>query len=113
MKWYIAKLVFNIRAENQNHNPQFDEQLRLIAALSSEEAFMKARIIGLSEEEAFVNDKLNKVSWEFINVTDIIPVQKFEDGMEIYSSIHEPEEARAYINQVHQKAIFIRSENPR
>jgi hypothetical protein len=32
MNWYIAKLVFNIAAEKTVHKPQFDEQLRLIAA---------------------------------------------------------------------------------
>ena len=112
MNWYIAKLVFNISAENQNHAPQFDEQLRLIAAADREEAFMKARIIGLGEEDAFFNARQNKVTWEFINVSDILPVQKLEDGIEIYSNIHEPQEARAYINQVHQKAIFIRAESP-
>jgi hypothetical protein len=112
MNWYIAKLVFNISAENQEHAPQFDEQLRLIAAADRQEAFIKARIIGLGEEDAFFNDKQNKVKWEFINVADIFPIQKLEDGTEIYSNIYQPDEARAYINQVHQKAIFIRSEYP-
>ena len=109
MNWYIAKIVFNITAENTTHRPQFDEQLRLIEARDREEAFLKARVIGLREEDAFVNDLNNKVNWEFVNVSEIVPVRNLEDGTEIYSHIHETDEAGAYINIIHQKAIFIRT----
>ena len=108
MNWYIAKIVFNITAENTQHKPQFDEQLRLIAAEDREEAFLKARTLGISEEDSFLNDRMNKVKWEFINVAEIVPVKKFEDGMELYSHIHEADEAKSYIHTIHQKAIFIR-----
>lgn len=108
MNWYISKIVFSITAENTPHKPQFDEQLRLIAAGSEEEAFIKARTIGLAEEDSFVNDRKNAVKWEFINVSEVIALKKLEDGMEIYSRIHETDEARSYIHCVHQKAIFLR-----
>jgi hypothetical protein len=108
MNWYISKIVFKISAENTHHTPQFDEQLRLIAADSEEQAFLKARTIGISEEDSFLNDKKNKVKWEFINVAEIVPLKNLEDGMEIYSQIHETEEAKSYIHCIHQKAIFIR-----
>jgi hypothetical protein len=106
MNWYIAKVVFNITAE-QNAN-QFDEQLRLVNAESKEEAFLKARSIGLREEDTFYNDKMKEVKWEFVNVSEIIPVGRLEDGIEIYSRIHETEEAEKYIHFVHQKAIALR-----
>jgi hypothetical protein len=108
MNWYISKIVFKISAENTHHTPQFDEQLRLIAADSEEQAFLKARTIGISEEDSFLNDKKNKVKWEFINVAEIVPLKNLEDGMEIYSQIHETEVAKSYIHCIHQKAIFIR-----
>jgi hypothetical protein len=108
MNWYIAKIVFNISAENTPHKPQFDEQLRLIAAENMEEAFIKARKLGLGEEDTFLNDKSNKVKWEFINVAEIAQLKNLEDGMELYSQIHEAEEPKSYIHCVHQKAIFIR-----
>lgn len=108
MKWYISKIVFKISAENTDHLPQFDEQLRLISATSEEEAFLKARIIGIHEEDAFLNDRKNVVRWEFINVAEVLPLHKLEDGMEIYSRIHETREAKTYINCIHQKAIFLR-----
>lgn len=109
MNWYISKIVFKISAENTQHKPQFDEQLRLIAALSEEEAFLKARVIGISEEDSFLNDKMNRVKWEFINVAEIVPLKSLEDGVEIYSQIHETDEAKSYIHCVHQKAIFLRT----
>ena len=106
MNWYISKLVFNIATE-ENPN-QFDEQLRLIRAESGEDAFLKARTIGLREEDVFCNDKMKEVKWEFVNVSEIIPIPSPEDGMEIYSRIHETDEASKYIHFVHQKAIALR-----
>jgi hypothetical protein len=108
MNWYIAKLVFNISAEGGDHKPQFDEQLRLINADSKEEAFLKARTIGISEEDSFMNDKMKRVNWEFINVAELLPLKNIEDGIEVYSRIHETDEANSYINFVHQKAISLR-----
>lgn len=108
MKWYISKIVFKISAENTHHLPQFDEQLRLISAASEEEAFFKARTIGINEEDAFLNDRNNMVKWEFINVAEVLPLHRLEDGMEIYSRIHETQEAKSYIQCIHQKAIFLR-----
>lgn len=106
MNWYITKIVFNITAGHNTN--QFDEQLRLINAENKEEAFLKARSIGLREEDTFYNDKMREVKWEFVNVSEIIPVPKLEDGTELYSCIHETEESRRYIHFVHQKAIALR-----
>lgn len=108
MNWYITKIVFNISAENSTTKTQFDEQLRLITADSKEEAFLKARAIGLSEEDTFYNDKLKQVKWEFINVSEVLALQNLEDGIELYSRIHETEEGPSYIDFIHRKAIAIR-----
>lgn len=108
MNWYIAKIIFTISAQNTTHRPQFDEQLRLIQASSSEEAFLKARMIGLAEEDSFVNDSNNLVKWEFINVADITRIDKLEDGIELTSRLYEMEEAHEHIHYVHQKAITLR-----
>jgi len=107
MNWYITKIVFNISAE-QSAKAQFDEQLRLVAAESKEEAFLKARMIGLHEEDTFYNDNMKKVKWEFINVSEVICLKSLEDGTEVYSRIHEMEEGAPYINFIHQKAIALR-----
>jgi hypothetical protein len=108
MSWFIAKLVFNISTAQQNHKPQFDEQLRLICAETLEEAFLKARKLGLGNEDSFLNDTEHRVKWEFINVAEILPINSLEDGIELYSQVHETEEAKSYIQDVHQRAIFLR-----
>jgi len=108
MNFYIAKIVFSISAEGAQNVPQFDEQLRLITADSTEEAFLKARTLGLGEEDSFYNSRMNKVKWEFINVPELIPLKNLENGTELYSRTHETDEATAYIHSVHQKAISIR-----
>lgn len=107
MNWYIAKIVFGITTE-ASHKQQFDEQLRLICGEDMEEAFLKARTIGLSEEDSFLNARNNRVQWEFINVSELTPVKNLEDGVEVYSRIHEMEEADSYIHVIHQKAIALR-----
>ena len=107
MNWYISKIVFGITAENQQ-TQQFDEQLRLIQADTTEEAFLKARMIGIGEEDSFINDSNKQVKWEFINVAELVPLKKLEDGVEIYSRIHEMEEAKSYVNFIHQRAISLR-----
>src|SRR5690349_4609299 len=101
MNWYIAKIVFGINAESQNKQ-QFDEQLRLITADCQEEALLKARMIGLGEEDSFLNDRNQQVRWEFINVSELVPLKKLEDGVEVYSHIREMDEAKSYINFVHR-----------
>ena len=108
MNWYITKVVFAITREDQPVAKQFDEQLRLVKAQDQEEAFLKARTIGLNEEDCFHNDKNKKVKWEFINVSEVLPLQKLEDGAEVYSRIHETDDGGSYIHFVHQKAIDIR-----
>ena len=53
MNWYLAKFVFRIFCGDGQHMAQFDEQLRLIAAGSKEEAFHKAQSMGMKEEDMF------------------------------------------------------------
>ena len=107
MNWYISKIVFGIKTENEL-TQQFDEQLRLIQADSTEEAFLKARMIGIGEEDSFLNDSNKQIKWEFINVAELVPLKKLEDGMEVYSRIHEAEEAKSYVQFIHQRAVSLR-----
>ncbi len=108
MNWYISKIVFRIATENPQEKFQFDEQLRLISADSTEEAFHKAKYIGIREEDTFMNDQNKAVRWEFINVSEVISLGSLQDGTEVYSQLHEPEEATRYIRTIHQRAIGLR-----
>ncbi|GHM99381.1 hypothetical protein WSM22_08710 [Cytophagales bacterium WSM2-2] len=103
MNWYIAKIVFQIKAEGMQR-PQFDEHLRLIEAESFEEAILKARMIGLSFEEAVVNQRHGVVQWEFVNVADLRQMKELKNGMELHSQVREMDEPNQYINYIHNQA---------
>ncbi len=107
MNWYIAKVIFKIANGSSAHKSQFDEHLRLIQAASFEEALLKARVLGITEEDHFINDGQHRVKWEFVNVAELMPLHELKDGLEVYSEIHEKEEAGAYIHYVHQKAVAL------
>jgi Domain of unknown function (DUF4288) len=116
MSWYIAKIIFRISSGEitiggtsfpslrNTSKSQFDEHLRLIEADNFEEAFLKTRVLGLQEEASFLNDNQEQVKWEFVNVAELLPIKELKDGQELYSQIHELEDAGPYIHFVHQRA---------
>ena len=107
MNWYIARIVFQIICGNGEHTPQFDEQVRMISANSTSEAFNKARHLGKKEEETFFNLKQQLVRWQFINVSEIHKLSELADGIEICSRVEEVESAEDYILFVNGKAEHI------
>lgn len=109
MNWYLAKIAFQIICGEGNHQPQFDEQLRLIAAEEEEEALLKARNIGINEQESFLNQHQKLVQWKFIDVSELYKMSDLIDGAELYSRIEEPESAAGYIELIHRKAQNIES----
>ena len=104
MKWYLAKIVFRIICGQGDHTPQFDEQLRLVAGMSREDAFKRALEMGNKEQDTFYNQKEQLVQWQFINVSELYQLNELIDGAELYSRIEEKENAEAYIYTVNQKA---------
>lgn len=104
MKWYLAKMVFRIICGQGDHTPQFDEQLRLVAGNSKEDAFRRALEMGNNEQDTFYNRKEQLVQWQFINVSELYQLNDLIDGAELYSRIEEKENADAYIYTVNQKA---------
>ena len=109
MNWYIAKLVFNINISNGKDDGQFDEQLRLIEAVSPSDAFFRARNIGRKEEDEFVNSNNETVSWTFIDVADIKAVPEFSHGTSVYSFTHVDQDASDYINFIRRKAMYLQT----
>ena len=108
MKWYLAKIVFQIICGDGNHAAQFDEQLRLIAASDEDEAFEKAGRIGKNEQDSFYNLKEQLVRWQFVNVSELYLLSELIDGAELYSRINEVDDAGAYTSFVHRRAESIR-----
>jgi len=104
MRWFVAKIVYQIICGSGNHMPQFDEQLRLISAETKQEAAQKARAIGQQEQYAFRNQKQELVEWKFINVPELFTLDQLSDGMELYSRIEEPSDATAYVAWLQMKS---------
>jgi len=107
MKWFIAKLVYRIVVGDGNHKAQFEEQLRLIAAHHQHEACQKARQIGKAEEQQFENIYHQPVCWQFLDVSELYPVEEIEDGMELYSHIEEPDFPDNYLKLLKHKSTSI------
>ena len=105
---FIAKIIFNIVTGREGSRSQFEEQLRLVEAVNLEEAYLKARAIGIGEEEELFRDGQPSIKWQFVDVTDLLPLPSLKTGSEIYSQIHETEESREYIHDIHQRGMALR-----
>ena len=108
MNWYLAKLNFRIVCGDGNHTPQFDEQLRLIAAENNEQAFSKAQTLGETEGDGSTAHEYKMVKWRFINVSELYKITEMIDGVELYSKVQEADDADAYMDLVNSRAAFIR-----
>lgn len=104
MKWYIAKLVFQVISGDGLQAPQFDEQWRLIKADEIIWAHEKARVLGWLEQGRFDAEHRRKVEWRFIEVAEIQQITTMEDGVELYSTTEEPLDANAYVDLVRIRA---------
>jgi hypothetical protein len=104
MKWYIAKLIFNIDINNGKDAKQFDEQLRLVSAKTNTEAYYKAQLIGNTEQANFISDNNTNVNWRFIDVAEVVLLNEIIDGMQLYSLTTESEKPSDYIQFTKLKA---------
>jgi Domain of unknown function (DUF4288) len=107
MSWYLTKIVYRIICGQGNHTAQFDEQLRLIEADSSQEAFQKAKALGEKEEDKFFNEDQKLVQWKFVNVAELYKLSGLLDGAELYSRVQETDNADLYIELTNRKAAHI------
>jgi hypothetical protein len=107
MNWYIAKMNFQIKIENNKTTTDFDEQLRLIAANTLAEAYHKATIIGKHEQTMFTNDAQQQVKWQFINISELHLLNDIADGMQLYSNTYQTFEPENYLQIIEAKAAYI------
>ncbi len=108
MHWYLSKIIFRIICGEGKHTPQFDEQLRLIAATDEDEAFQKAQALGEREQDRFYNQEQQLVQWKFINVAELYRLSNLLDGAEMYSRIQETDDPEGYIDLANRRAEHIR-----
>jgi hypothetical protein len=111
MNQYLVKLVFNINIANESSAYQFDEQLRIVEAYTTEDAFFKAKSIGKNEEESFVNKENEMVTWQFIDVADIYPLGALKDGELVYSTTRKIKDNNTFIQYIRQKSMEIQAKN--
>lgn len=104
MNSYLIKLVYQIICGDGEHTPQFDEQLRFVAARNEEEALQKAACIGVQEEEIFYNQKEQLVQWKFIAASEIYSLDELRDGAEVFSQIKETDDPHSFCSFVRHKA---------
>lgn len=107
MNWYLVKIVFRIICGDGNHNPQFDEQLRILQASDEFHAFQKGRKLGENEQDNFLNAANKPVHWKFIDISEIHKLDELKDGAEMYSRIHEEENADTFIKVIRLKAAHL------
>lgn len=103
MNWYLVKLIYRFMYNRGIHQPQFNEQLRLICAEDTLHAFHKARLIG-EKETTTVENTSGTIAWKFIDVTEILPVSNLTDGAEVWSCINEQADADMYIRSVQKQS---------
>jgi lactam utilization protein B len=83
MKNFLAKIVYQIVGAENLAVEQFDEQLCLIVARNSHEAFFKARMLGVKNEDEVITDRGHGLYWKFVDVPYIKELQSLMDGEEL------------------------------
>lgn len=108
MNWYISKLIFSIERDGATSGKaQFDEQLRLVTAKNTNEAYFKARGLGKKEESIFTDIKNETIKWRFVDVSEVSFLGELKDGIELYSNTLEVQEKKGFINSILQKGMSI------
>lgn len=108
MNWYLAKIVYRIVIGNESTS-QFEEQLRLIEALSPMNAFEKAYQIGSGESNDSGTALQALVYWKFVDVTELYRINQLTDGAEIFSSMKEMENGSVAEELIHKRAALVKT----
>jgi hypothetical protein len=104
MNWFVAKLVYQIICGDGKHQPQFDEQLKLVKADNLYDGYYAAHELGEMGSETFFNNSQQLVQWKFVAVADLQLLPVLEHGVELHSSITEAEHADDFIAFLHHKS---------
>lgn len=107
MSWYLVKIIYRIVCGDGDHTPQFDEQLRLVAATGEDDALVKGMHMAQDGSHAFYNDRKQLVKWQFIAISEMYCLQDWADGAELYSSVKEIDDAESYISLLKNKAASL------
>ncbi len=106
MKWFLAKIIFRIIVTDETRS-QFDIQLRLIQAVTPDDAFHKAKEIGFDEEEIFPSTNRKKVEWKFIDVESVYELSELKSGTLLCTNTQEEQSPEAFISEVKNKSSHL------
>ncbi|RYU74794.1 DUF4288 domain-containing protein [Hymenobacter persicinus] len=109
--WYVARIILKCSAPHQVEEHLFDEQIRLIQASNSEEAYQKALILGKQEELEYLNEDGMTVRWSFEGLFDLDIVESLTDGAEITSKRIRADSAQELVVAKHQLTLFWQADN--
>lgn len=105
MNVFLTKLLFHIHSEEGTPVSEFDEQFRVVKACSAEEAFIKARAIGMQEEESFLSGERELLHWTFVDVMEVFAMDTYANGDLIFSTTRQEEDHESYIAYIRQRSL--------
>ncbi len=108
MRWFLVKIVFQIRTGESDPNHQFDESFRLLEADDIADAYKKAYNIGQIEQSSFFNVHNETIEWRFIDVPDVIDLGQLKDGVEVFALTGEEKSPEEYIGSIQTKVTEMR-----
>jgi hypothetical protein len=112
MKWFAVNCIYQVICGEGKHTPQFNEQTRLIQAIGQMQALDKARLNAVNFNPPFDNCKGEKVVWKFIGVGGISAIEEPADGVEVNSSIIEPESVDQYLEELKHRNQSLTNQKP-
>ena len=85
--WFAAVLVLRAKVgDTWQDEFMLDHQVRLIRAADAEAAFARAIAIGEAESHAYQNGQGERVTWEFVGLSDLDELTgQIGDGTEVWS----------------------------
>jgi hypothetical protein len=110
MKKYLVKLIFNVSVNQGADNSEFDSQMRVIRAFSSEDAFYKAREAG-RREEGTVQSPSGQVNWRFIDVCELYDLEELGDGDQVFSETRKYTDSQSYITYIRHRSMELQVKN--
>ena len=95
-KWYVAVLILRfelnkkVEINNSRKMCTAHENVHLIRAQNSEEAYQKSCELGkISEDYECVDEHGRKGYWKFVGINELLPVyEEIEDGCEVLWVAH-------------------------
>ena len=108
LTWYVAKLILQCRLSPDDPGPwTFDEQIRVIMAGNSEDAYQKALGFGRTAESHYLNADGVDVNWVFCGLSELdIIGPSIEDGTEVASQRSESANVGGFVREKDDLAVF-------